>query len=331
MSILLFCSMVWAEEASPPPAPVDEPKEEVAPVDEPKEEVAPVDETPPDAPSGLTAISGDTQVGLSWKPSKAKDLAGYTIYRATKKGGPYAKVNPELVKTTKYVDKGLTNGTTYYYVVTASDKAKNESPYSSECSALPADKKPPNEVTNFTITAGDKELILSWVNPKDGDLAGVKLIRKEGSFPKDLGDGVKVYNGKETVYKDKGLSNGTKCYYTIFTYDEVPNYSKASQTKGIPLGDTNIYYGDTKGNKKAASILMQEILKASPSYRVIMRRKLTPDRGKYWLLIGKASRRIRGTLEKVAKEEGYDLIVEAGYMFEAPDITEQVVEMLKER
>ena len=36
-----------------------------------------------------------------------------------------------------YTDTGLTNGTTYYYVVTAEDNAAQESGYSSEVNATP--------------------------------------------------------------------------------------------------------------------------------------------------------------------------------------------------
>ena len=59
------------------------------------------------------------------------------MYRSTTQGGPYTKVNGSLVTVSDYTDTGLTNGTTYYYVVTAEDNGTNESGYSNEASAIP--------------------------------------------------------------------------------------------------------------------------------------------------------------------------------------------------
>ena len=53
--------------------------------------------------------------------------AATTVYRSTTSGGPYAKVNGPLVTASTYLDTGRSNGTTYYYVITAVDTASNES------------------------------------------------------------------------------------------------------------------------------------------------------------------------------------------------------------
>ncbi|MCB1055456.1 MAG: endonuclease [Acidobacteria bacterium] len=96
------------------------------------------DTTPPAAPTGLAATAGDGQIGLSWNANGESDLAGYDLYRATAAGGPYARVNGALIGASGYTDTGLTNGTTYYYVVTAVDTSSNESADSAVASATPA-------------------------------------------------------------------------------------------------------------------------------------------------------------------------------------------------
>jgi hypothetical protein len=51
-------------------------------------------------------------------------VIGYKIYRKTGAGGTWTLLNPSGVVTgTKYRDTPLTNGTTYFYHVSAVDNA----------------------------------------------------------------------------------------------------------------------------------------------------------------------------------------------------------------
>lgn len=84
------------------------------------------------APGSLTATAGDATVTLSWSLVSG---ATYTIKRATAIGGPYTQVVTGHGSTT-YQNSGLTNGITYYFVVTA-DNAAGPSANSNEASATP--------------------------------------------------------------------------------------------------------------------------------------------------------------------------------------------------
>jgi len=94
------------------------------------------DATAPVKPTGLVATPGDEEVSLDWDDNAEADLEEYYVYRADVSGGPYAKIT--TVTDSEYTDTGLTNGTTYYYVVTAVDESDNESGNSDEASATPA-------------------------------------------------------------------------------------------------------------------------------------------------------------------------------------------------
>jgi fibronectin type 3 domain-containing protein len=89
---------------------------------------------PPPAPTGLTAILGANQVSLSWMPSAA--ATSYNVERATVSGGPYTTV-ASGVTSTNYTNTGLTNGVTYYYVVSASNTI-GTGPDSAEISVTPS-------------------------------------------------------------------------------------------------------------------------------------------------------------------------------------------------
>jgi fibronectin type 3 domain-containing protein len=97
----------------------------------------PADTTPPAAPAGLTATAGNNTVTLDWNNNGESDLAGYNVYRSTISGNYYIKLNGSLLSSSDYNDNSATNGTTYYYVITAADACTNESVYSGEVSATP--------------------------------------------------------------------------------------------------------------------------------------------------------------------------------------------------
>ena len=98
---------------------------------------SPPDTTPPANPTGLAATAGDGTVSLDWNNNGEADLAGYRVYRSTSSGGGYSDISG-LIGGSAYNDSSVSNGTTYYYVVTAEDTSGNESGSSSEASATPS-------------------------------------------------------------------------------------------------------------------------------------------------------------------------------------------------
>ena len=88
----------------------------------------------PTAPTNLAASAGNALVNLTW--TTASGAASYNVKRSLTSGGPYSTIAAGLT-TTSYTNTGLTNGTTYYYVVTAVNSA-GESATSNQASATPA-------------------------------------------------------------------------------------------------------------------------------------------------------------------------------------------------
>ena len=75
-------------------------------------------------------------VALSWTASTSPNVMGYNIYRGNASGGPYSKINPALDPNTAYTDNSVSDGQTYYYVVTAVNSDSEESAYSNEAKAV---------------------------------------------------------------------------------------------------------------------------------------------------------------------------------------------------
>ena len=105
----------------------------------------------PGASSGLAATSGNGQAGLTW--TAASGATGYSVHRGTASGGPYTTIQTNVAGTS-FTDTGLTNGTTYYYAVTATN-AEGEGASSNEASATPAAGSTPTTVTFTSAGAQD--------------------------------------------------------------------------------------------------------------------------------------------------------------------------------
>jgi subtilisin family serine protease len=131
----------------------------------------PPDTTPPAAPTGLTATAGNQSAGLDWADNTESDLAGYDVYRSTTSGSGYSRVNGSLVTASNYNDTGLTNGTTYYYVVKAVDSSTNPSGNSNQASATPS--------TSYSDTVlGTAGLVSYW---RLGETSGTTAADSQGT------------------------------------------------------------------------------------------------------------------------------------------------------
>jgi hypothetical protein len=96
------------------------------------------DSTPPAVPAALNASAGNGVVSLDWSDVTNSDFASYRVYRSTTPG-LYSTAYAILLSQSRFLDVTPTNGTTYYYTVSAVDFNGNESARSAEISATPRD------------------------------------------------------------------------------------------------------------------------------------------------------------------------------------------------
>src|SRR5205823_2097017 len=131
----------------------------------------------------------------------------YTVKRATVSGGPYAPVMSG-VTTTNYVDAGLTNGTLYYYVVSATS-SNGESPNSNEASATPVPAVPAAP-TGVTATAGNAQVTVTWAASAGATSYTVKRGTVSGGPYAVVASAIAALS-----YVDGGLTNGTPYFYVV--------------------------------------------------------------------------------------------------------------------
>lgn len=98
------------------------------------------DMVPPPVPAGVSAVPGSHKVVVSWEPAQDRDVYGYFVNISETEGGPYVAYNgdtPITCSAGTVVVFNLQAGQTYYFTVTAVDRAGNESEHSLEVSATP--------------------------------------------------------------------------------------------------------------------------------------------------------------------------------------------------
>ncbi|MBY5944522.1 M14 family zinc carboxypeptidase [Photobacterium rosenbergii] len=92
-------------------------------------------------------------------------------------------------------------------------------------------KQPLETPENFRASLEGGMVKLTWDNPEDSDWVGTYVVRNSFHPPRSPFDGVKLYAGKDGYTFDKfGNANLAK-YYSVFNYDNVPNYSAPASLK----------------------------------------------------------------------------------------------------
>ncbi|UOQ48676.1 pectinesterase family protein [Gracilibacillus caseinilyticus] len=172
-------------------------------------------EVPP-APEHVTVKARNTQVNISWEA--VEHATSYVIKRATNQAGPYEIVAEDYTETF-YTDSGLTNGTTYYYVI-AAKHVGGESLNSEQQEVTPvAALTTPAELK---AEAGNEEITLNWEAVEGATEYEVKRAENSG------GPFEKVANVSDPSYTDQALLNG-KPYYYIVTAKNGDTVSLTSQ------------------------------------------------------------------------------------------------------
>ncbi|UOQ84815.1 pectinesterase family protein [Gracilibacillus salinarum] len=159
-------------------------------------------EVPP-APESVTVQPRNTQVNISWEA--VEHATSYVIKRATNQAGPYDTVAEDYTKTS-YTNSGLTNGTTYYYVI-AAKHVGGESLNSEQQEVTPvAALTTPAELK---AEAGNEEITLNWEEVEGASEYEVQRAEdNDGPFEK-------VTNVTEPSYTDQDLLNGKPYFYRV--------------------------------------------------------------------------------------------------------------------
>jgi fibronectin type 3 domain-containing protein len=201
----------------------------------------------PSEPLNFTASPGNGQNSLAWNApasSGGAPITNYRVFRGTNAsntsqiiGGGCANLGVVLSCT----DTGLTNGQTYYYIVSAVNSA-GQSPPSNPATATPTGSTVavPSAPLNLTASPGNGQNSLSWSPPSSNGGAVIISYRvyrgTNASNTSLIIVGGCATLGAVLSCTDTGLTNGQQYYYTVSAVNNAGQGQSSSGVTATPGG-----------------------------------------------------------------------------------------------
>jgi hypothetical protein len=160
----------------------------------------------PPAPAGLTVTGGTGQLLLNWSASPG--AYGYNVYRASTSGGTYTNIGLWLTGTS-YTNTGLSNGTAFYYQVTAVNPG-DESGNAGAVGGVTLPAAP----AGLIATGGLEQVVLQW-NASTG-ASSYNVLSAVGSGGPYFTNATGVTT---TNYTNTGLASGATYYYKVAAFN----------------------------------------------------------------------------------------------------------------
>ncbi len=184
------------------------------------------------APTSLTGTHGDGIIRLSWvAPTGA--VSFYNVKRSTVSGGPYTTISTAgAVTGTTYDDTSVVNGTTYYYIVTATATNSTESVPSNEAAVLAG------FIGTGLVAAPGNGLVTLSYDPIIG-ATNYQVFYSPDNGANFYGLG---FVGTATTFTQTGLANAhTYQYYVVAYNDGGPSVNSTVVSATVTLAaPTNI-------------------------------------------------------------------------------------------
>jgi len=176
----------------------------------------------PATPTGVAQTPGDSQVALTW--SAASGATSYNVLRSTTSGSGYSTITSVSSPTTAYTDTGLTDGTTYYYVIQGVNATGNSANSSQVTSA------PLAAVTGLGATAGNNSVALTWSAASGATSYTVKRSTTSGA------ETTLVTGVTAAAYTDSTALNGSTYYYIVQGVNATGTGGNSSEVNSTPTG-----------------------------------------------------------------------------------------------
>lgn len=176
----------------------------------------------PGAPVIQAASAGDEHVNITW--NSVSGAIGYKVYIGTASGTYTEPAATVAGSVYSYAATGLTNGTTYYFVVKAINPG-GDSPNSSEVSAMPLTV--PGAPTNVSASAGNGQTTITFTAPSDNGgspITGYVVTSSPGNI---------TATGTGTTITVTGLTNGTTYTFTVKALNSVGNGADSTASNAV--------------------------------------------------------------------------------------------------
>ena len=196
--------------------------------------------TTPSAPTALAGTKGNGKVDLTWTAGSngGSVITGYRVQYSTDGSNWTTKTANTGSSLASYSVTGLTNGTPYYFQVSAINAAGSGPPTYIGTTPAPGDTVTPytnpDAPTDFTATPSNGAASLSWTAPTN---TGGKAITAyevqrstDGTTWTTLSSAI-----TGTTYSATGLTNGTPYYFQVAALNDSTSISEWASTTTTPF------------------------------------------------------------------------------------------------
>jgi len=176
-----------------------------------------LDSKPPGQPIGLEASPhGTGSILLQWEHPRDEIPANYRIYRSL---SPFFKPGNQFVLNStaglSYLDTGLGDSQTYYYVVRSVDSIGNEDENENRVSAT----TPPGFPPNLEATTNNRgEIVLRWDTPAT-PVQVFRIYRSGSSMEYNFAQPIDEIPYPTGLYIDTGLNHSQQYFYIVRSVD----------------------------------------------------------------------------------------------------------------
>jgi len=203
----------------------------------------PADSKPPAQPTNLIAVVEGQYVRIKWNAPNDIDLQGYYVY-SRRSDLEFLRVVslPIPTDTMEYYDtgfeqKGLWQGKTYYYGVSAVDNVMNESEMTIIEVSIPDNDPPKTPVSSYAESTDEGLVEITWQPSMSLDVTNYRIYRTESN-----GQAKSIKETADSIFKviDSDVKRGVTYGYQVVAVDNFGNESEKTETMDVVPRDRTV-------------------------------------------------------------------------------------------
>jgi fibronectin type 3 domain-containing protein len=198
-------------------------------------------QTPAAPNAGLTASNSAGSITISW--TAVTGATAYTVYRSDTSGGTYTTISSNQTAAT-YTDpaSGLTNGTTYYYKVSASNANHQCMSAQSSATSVRSCTIPTVPAGLSAMRSGNKQVTLVWTNSPGATSYNILRSNTSGSGY------ASVATDTGSPYQDNNAANGTVYSYVVTASSDAGGNCSSANSAQVSIPSCNVITGNGYGS-----------------------------------------------------------------------------------